>query len=316
MMYFFKLIKNLIDLLIIQYHIYIKSNMDLMNSNIEGLGKKMMDLIYPEFKKIQEKFTKELEEKIEEITDEKDSEIEELTTDRDHYYNEKEEMEEKINCIEQTCEEICYDAQWDIDIDDLPIVGWHSQDAIYTVREVYYYLKETIKGLVDKNKKLEEDLEKSQKKNILLEKIVVTLAPKFRDSELLEKGFDINDYEYDNSYEQHVSRFIQQQNKMLKHSTFYTHNKKHVEKVLNLSFTGSKINDIYTCDWEDSRINYVGNKSFNGLLKALDLHNYDVNAQEAIKKICKFHSEEITFGISITLSSGNIVYLTNIGTDY
>jgi len=269
-----------------------------------------------ELKKIQEKFTKELEEKIEEITDEKDYEIEELTTDRDHYYNGKEEMEGKIDYIEQTCDEICNDAQWYIDREDLAYEWLFQDDLIDTIKNIYDCLKETIKGLVDKTKKLEEDLEKSQKKNDLLERIIVALAPSFRDSELLEKDFDINDYEYDNSYEQHVSRLIQQKNKLLKHSTFYTHNRKHVEEVLKLSFTDSKINDIYKCDWEDSRINYDGNKSYNGLLKALDLHNYDVNAQEAIKKICKFHSEEIIFGISITLSSGNIVYLTNIGTDY
>ena len=273
-----------------------------------------MDSIFEQFKKqLQATFIKQLEEKVAEITDEKDYEIEEITSERDDYYFKNEEKDKQIEYTEQICSEICNDARYggSISIEDLSYEWFYQGDLIDTVQSIYTCFKQTIIDLVHKNKKKDEDLEKKDKEILLLKNIIVACNPKFKDSEILEKEFNINDYTYEGSYEQTISRLTQQQNKMLNHSILNTNNRNDVIKILNTDFKFSKINDIFINNWGDSNVKYEGNKSFNGLLKALDIHVYDVNAGEAIKKICSYYSDEIDFGISITLSSGNIVYITN-----
>lgn len=255
--------------------------------------------------------------KIDEMKEEMEEKINEIEDERDTNYNrcqeleeEKEEIERKINLgiYEAVIDELNYGTI--LDHGDIPHPEWLG-DTETTNIGIYDQLIEKIKELKEKLKEKDRKLCKVEKENVLLKNTISKINSRFNE----DITFDGECTEGINE----LTKLIKLQNKLMNNSVYDITVNADKEKLFKLDFTWAEINEIYVHDWDDPNYKYTGNNTFNGFLEFLDIKEYGVNNNRAIKLLCENSSifeGEKAFGMAITLKKDKdtecgMVYLTS-----
>ena len=226
-------------------------------------------------------FKKSVVNKIDEMKEKMEEKINEIEDERDTNYYRCQEVEEKME------RKIC-------EIED--------------ERDTNYYRCQEVEQ--EKEEK-ERKLCKVEEENVLLKNTISKINPHFNEDVTFNGDCTENIDE--------LTKLIKLQNKLIMPIIYDITVNSDKKKLSGLDFTWAEINGIYVHDWDDPDYTYTENNTFNGFLKFLDIKDYGVNNNRAIKLLCENSSIfecEKAFGMSITLKKDKdkecgMVYLTS-----
>lgn len=256
-------------------------------------------------------YESEVEEK-EEIEQEK----EDIESERDTHYYEKEEIEqEKENILNKLNYHIYEDAYKQYTLlygnrDLFPCPQWFG-DIITSVIGVYESLKTSLINMNDKYNQQIKENNILEKENEYVKETISKINPRFNEDITFNGDCTENIDE--------LTKLIKLQNKLMNNSIYDITVNADKERLSELDFTWADIDGIYVHDWDDPDYTYTGNNTFNGFLEFLDIKEYGVNNNRAIKLLCENSSifeGEKAFGMAITLKKDKdkkcgMVYLTS-----